>query len=68
VIQKGRFDKSTTKVKAGIIIEKIAGKEISPETDYYVLLNDKVKKKSLVSLYNPKTKERREEVVIHIKD
>ena len=68
VIEKGPFDKATTKVKAGIIIEKIDGKEITPETDYYVLLNDKVKKKTLVSLYNPKTKERWEEVVIPIKD
>ena len=33
-----------------------------------MLLNDKVKKKTLVSLYNPKTKERWEEVVIPIKD
>ena len=68
VIEKGPFDKATTKVKAGIVIEKIDGKEITPETDYYVLLNDKVKKKTLVSLYNPKTKERWEEVVIPIKD
>lgn len=68
VIEKGPFDKATTKVKAGIVIEKIDGKEITLETDYYVLLNDKVKKKTLVSLYNPKTKERWEEVVIPIKD
>ena len=68
VIEKGPFDKATTKVKAGIVIEKIDGKEITPETDYYVLLNDKVKKKTLVSLYNPKTKERWEEVVIPIMD
>ena len=68
VIEKGPFDKPTTKVKAGIVIEKIDGKEMTPETDYYVLLNDKVKKKTLVSLYNPKTKERWEEVVIPIKD
>lgn len=34
--------------------------------DYYTLLNDKAKKKTLVSLYNPQTKERWEEVVIPI--
>ena len=68
VIEKGPFDKATTKVKAGVVIEKIDGKEITPEADYYVLLNDKVKKKTLVSLYDPKTKERWEEVVIPIRD
>ncbi|EKU88469.1 S41 family peptidase [Bacteroides oleiciplenus] len=68
VIEKGPFDKADTKVKAGTIIEKIDGTEITPETDYYTLLNDKAKKKTLVSLYDAKTKERWEEVVIPIKD
>ena len=30
----------STKAKAGIIIEKIDGTEITPEMDYYTLLND----------------------------
>jgi len=68
VLEKGPFDKADTKVKAGIIIEKINGTEITPEMDYYTLLNDKAKKKILVSLYDAKTKERWEEVVIPIKD
>ena len=66
VIEKGPFDNASTKVKAGIIIEKIDGTEITPEMDYYTLLNDKAKKKTLVSLYNPQTQERWEEVVIPI--
>lgn len=66
VIDKGPFDNASTKAKAGIIIEKIDGTEITPEMDYYTLLNDKAKKKTLVSLYNPQTKERWEEVVIPI--
>ena len=66
VIEKGPFDNASTKAKAGIIIEKIDGTEITPEMDYYTLLNDKAKKKNLVSLYNPQTKERWEEVVIPI--
>ncbi len=66
VIEKGPFDNATTKVKPGIIIEKIDGTEITPETDYYTLLNNKTKSKTLVSLYNPQTKERWEEVVIPI--
>lgn len=66
VIEKGPFDNANTKVKAGIVIEKIDGTEITPETDYYTLLNGKAKKKTLVSLYNPQNKERWEEVVIPI--
>lgn len=66
VIEKGPFDKADTKVKAGIVIEKIDGMEITPEMDYYTLLNSKAKKKTLVSLYNPQTKERWEEVIIPI--
>lgn len=66
VIEKGPFDKAGTKVKAGMVIEKIDGTEITPEADYYTLLNNKAKKKTLVSLYNPQTKERWEEVIIPI--
>ena len=53
VIEKGPFDHARSKVKAGTIIEKINGQEITPETDYHTLLNDKANKKTLVSLYNP---------------
>lgn len=60
------FDNANTKAATGIVIEKIDGTEITPEMDYYTLLNDKAKKKTLVSLYNPQTKERWEEVVIPI--
>ena len=66
VIEKGPFDKANTKVKAGVVIEKIDGVEITPEMDYYTLLNNKAKKKTLISLYNPQTKERWEEVIIPI--
>lgn len=66
VIEKGPFDTANTKVKAGVIIEKIDGVEISPEMDYYTLLNNKAKKKTLISLYNPQNKERWEEVVLPI--
>lgn len=66
VIEKGPFDRANTEVKPGMVIEKIDGTEITPEMDYYTLLNNKTKKKTLVSLYNPQTKERWEEVVIPI--
>ena len=35
-----------SKVKAGNIIEKIDGQEITPESDYSVLLNGKARKKN----------------------
>ncbi len=66
VIDKGPFDKAGTKVKSGVVIEKIDGTEITPEMDYYTLLNNKARKKTLVSLYNPQTGERWEEVTIPI--
>lgn len=66
VIEKGPFDNARSKVKAGIVIEKIGGREVTPETDYTVLLNGKAGKKTLVSLYNPQSGERWEEVVMPV--
>jgi tricorn protease len=66
VIEKGPFDHSRTKVKAGCIIEKINGEELAPDKDITALLNNKAGKKTLVSLYNPQNKERWEEVVMPI--
>ena len=63
---KGPFDHARSKVKAGNIIEKIDGQEITPESDYSVLLNGKARKKTLDTLYNPQTKERWEEVVVPV--
>lgn len=66
VVEKGPFNHARSKVKAGNIIEKIDGQEITPESDYSVLLNGKARKKTLVTLYNPQTKERWEEVVVPV--
>ena len=65
-MEKGPFDHARSKVKAGDIIEKIDGQEITSESDYSILLNGKARKKTLVTLYNPQTKERWEEVVVPI--
>ena len=65
-MEKGPFDTANTRVKAGTVIEKIDGVEITPDADYYTLLNNKARKKTLVSLFDPQTKERWEEVVIPI--
>ena len=66
VVEGTPFDNHRSKMVAGVIIEKIDGQEITPEKDYTSLLNDKARKKTLVSLYNPTTKERWEEVVLPI--
>lgn len=66
VIEKGPFDNARSKVTAGTVIEKIDGREITPETDYTELLNGKAGKKTLVSLYNPQSGERWEEVVMPV--
>lgn len=63
VLDKGPFDKNHSKVEAGNIIEKIDGIEITKDMDYYPLLNKKVGKQVLVSIYNPDTKKRWEEIV-----
>ena len=66
VVEKGPFDHARSKVKASTVMEKIDGQEITPDMDYSKLLNNKAKKKTLVSLYDPQTKERWEEVVLPI--
>ena len=50
VVEGGPFDKKNSKVKAGSIIEKIDGVEITKGMDYYPLLNNKRDKTVLVTL------------------
>lgn len=66
VLEYGPFDKKNSQVKAGDIIEKIDGVEITKDMDYFPLLNKKIGKKVLVSVYSPKSKKRWEEVVTPI--
>ena len=66
VIEKGPFDHARSKVKAGMIIEKIDGQEVKAGMDYYPLLNNKSGKRVLVSVYDPSTKNRWEEIVLPI--
>ena len=63
VLEKGPFDNSDSKVKAGCVIEKIDGEKIIAGQDYYLLLNKQAGKRVLISLYNPATNERWDEVV-----
>lgn len=63
VLQYGPFDTDHSKMEAGCIIEKIDGQPILAQQDYYPLLNRKAGKKVLVTIYNPATKARWDEVV-----
>ena len=66
IVEKGPFDHSRTKVKAGFIIEKINGEEITSDNNITNLLNNQARKKTLVSIYDPQSKERWDEVVMPI--
>ncbi|GGD17767.1 tricorn protease [Flavobacterium orientale] len=63
VIAGGPIDKSQSKIRAGHIIEKIDGVEITSDKDWNVLLNRKVKKNVLVSVYDADKKKRWDEIV-----
>ena len=66
VVAKGPFDHANSKVRKGVVIEKIDGEEVTPENDCSLLLNGKAHRKTLVSLYDPESRERWEEVVLPI--
>ena len=63
VLRRGPFGNASTKVHPGVIVEKIGGEEITPENDYTMLLTDIIGRKTLVSLYDPASGERWDEVV-----
>ena len=63
VLKKGPFDKNHSKMEAGCIIEMIDGVKITKDMDYYPLLNKKAGRQVLVSVYNPDTKKRWDEIV-----
>ena len=50
-------------IKPGVILEKIDGEIILKNQNYFSLLNKKVGKKVLLTIYNPETKVRWEEIV-----
>ncbi len=63
VIEKGPFATASTKVAAGTIIESINGTKLNPSTDLATLLTDLTGQRTLVSLYNPGSGERWDEVI-----
>ncbi len=63
VIAGGPLDKADSKIEAGHIIEKIDGVGITPDFDYYRLLNRKEGQLTLISIFDPVAKKRWEEQV-----
>jgi Tol biopolymer transport system component/C-terminal processing protease CtpA/Prc len=63
VLEKGPFDNAESKVKSGCIVEAIDGAKILAGQDYFPVLNKIAGKITLVSFYNPQTKEHWEEVI-----
>lgn len=63
VIKGGPLDKAESKVKAGNIIEKIDGEAINDQVDWAKLLNRKDDKNVLLSLFDPSTGKRWDEIV-----
>ena len=66
IMDKSPLTLHSKKIKSGVIIEKIDGEAILKDQNYFPLLNRKVEKKILLSLLNPLTSERWEEVVTTI--
>ncbi len=52
VVAKGPFDRASSELKAGAVITKINGVELTADSDPLVVLNDLAKKKTLVSYVN----------------
>lgn len=63
VVEGGPLDNASSKIKAGQILEKIDGQMISDSLDFYQLLNRKVGRFTLLSLYDPSGDARWEETV-----
>ncbi|MGM9803813.1 MAG: S41 family peptidase [Muribaculaceae bacterium] len=66
VLVGGPFDRATSQVKAGCIVEAINGIQLTDAIDYCQIFNDINRKKTLVSLYNPADGKRWEEVILPI--
>ncbi len=63
VLAGGPFDRASSKVTKGDVVEKINGTAITAGTDYFPMLNRMAGKRTLISLYRPSDGSRWEEVV-----
>ena len=58
VLESGPLNNGTSKIKKGVIVEKIDGEAVTNDMDWARLLNRKAGKNTLLSLYEPETKAR----------
>ena len=63
VVAKGPFATAKSQARPGIIVESINGNAITPQSDMATLLTDLAGKRTLVSFYDPATKQRWDETV-----
>ena len=63
ILVGGPFDKASTQLKVGDIIEKINGEEIGEDMDIYPMLNRMAGQRTLISIYRPEEKKRWEETI-----
>ncbi|WP_294478583.1 S41 family peptidase [uncultured Bacteroides sp.] len=63
ILDQSPLTQKKTDVKAGCIIEKVDGKTIENNADYFPLFEGKVGRKVILTVYDPATKKRFEETV-----
>ena len=66
IIANGPFDRASSELRPGYIIESIDGQPVSFNSDYITALNNKIGKKTLVSFFNPADGRIIEEVILPI--
>ncbi len=63
VVEGGPLDKAASKIRAGQILEQIDGQPLTDRMDFYALLNRKIGKLTLLSLFDPSSDTRWEETI-----
>lgn len=66
VIAGGPFDRASSALKNGYIIDSVDGKPVAFDSSFAEILNDKAGKKTMVSFYNPADGKIIDEVIIPI--
>lgn len=66
IVKGGPFDRATTRVKPGDVVESINGVALTDSIDWAEPLNNTAKRKTLVGIYSPSSGQRWEEVVLPI--
>lgn len=66
IVTGGPFNRASSKLAPGHIVETINGKKITPEADHTELFNGIARKKTLVGIYDPASGKRWDEVIIPI--